>query len=155
MAGDLPAATPEVIAAITTIEAAYATAWDTDDADGWAGLFTADGVFEFAPVGTRPARSFRGHGELAKFCRDVNAVYRGLHLMHVPDITLDGDRAHARLHFTWTASAVRGGGHVERREVNGFYHVDYHHTADGWRITRRVEHAVTDTVTEFFGGSLT
>ena len=76
--------------AILNLEGEYARTWDIGDAEGWASLFTEDGVFEMAAVGKRPLQRYEGRSALANFCRTINASYQGLHLMHVPSLSIDG-----------------------------------------------------------------
>lgn len=134
--------------AILDIEGAYARTWDTVDAEGWAGLFTADGVFEMPETAVRPGARYEGHPELAQFCRDINARFRGLHLIHLPEIVLDGDRATGRMHFRFESGRTSEDG-FEIAAVTGMYAVDYVRTVAGWRIARRVERAANRSSTAF------
>ncbi|MDL9979335.1 nuclear transport factor 2 family protein [Microbacterium candidum] len=134
--------------AILDIEGAYARTWDTVDAEGWAGLFAADGVFEMPATAVRPGARYEGRAELAQFCRDINRRFRGLHLIHLPEIVLDGDRATGRMHFRFESGRTSEDG-FEISAVTGMYVVDYVRTATGWRIAHRVERAANRSSTAF------
>lgn len=137
--------------AIQDLEGKYAAAWDTADADGWAALFTEDGVFEMAEVGDLPGVHLQGRQELAGFCSDINQRFQGLHLIHVPSIWLDGTTAHGRAHFRFeylqqTDSAQ------QICTVTGVYTNVYVLAAQGWRIQHRHERAVLRQQAAFFPG---
>lgn len=123
--------------AILNLEGEYARTWDTVDPEGWAGLFTDEGVFEMLPVGKLPGDFYQGHDALADFCRRINASYRGLHLMHVPSIRIEGDRARGWIHFEFRSMHGSTLG-----SAAGIYQVDYRRTDAGWRIEHRIEQAV-------------
>ena len=78
--------------AILDLESRYAMTWDLADCDGWAGLFTADGVFELTPA-EPPMNRLEGHEALAGFCRTITGIYRGVHVMGAPALTISGDEA--------------------------------------------------------------
>ena len=54
------------------------------------------------------ASSVEGRAALRELCERYNTKYVGLHLMHVPSLTVNGDDATARLHFEFTASSRPG-----------------------------------------------
>jgi hypothetical protein len=142
-------ATLEAMLALMTLEAEYARSWDTADADGWADVFTPDGVFELVGTAGRPTRAYEGRGALKEFCETFNRLWTGLHLMHLPQITVEGDTARSRVHFEWTAVARTDPDHTVQRRVHGYYQVTYRNTADGWRMLRRVEHGVGSAESQF------
>ena len=129
----------ETTLAIMRLEASYARTWDTDDGDGWANLFTATGIFEVFDSGGDKPLVVKGRKALAAFCREVNAQRTILHLMNMPEITVEGDTARARV--TFESKTVR------RNKANdtliggaaGVYEVRYRRTKDGWRMERRSE----------------
>jgi 3-phenylpropionate/cinnamic acid dioxygenase small subunit len=60
--------------AIMDLEAEYARAWDAGDAEGWAAVFTEDGVFDMAGVGNQ----LLAHtGESATTRSNFYAVHQG------------------------------------------------------------------------------
>ena len=130
----------EAMLSLMTLEAEYARSWDTGDADGWADVFTEDGAFELAGSGDRPTRSYEGRAALRDFCETFNAQWTGLHLMHVPQIAVEGDTATGRVHFEWTAVSRRDPNRTMQARVFGYYLITYRNTPVGWRMLRRVEH---------------
>jgi hypothetical protein len=142
-------ATLEAKLAIMTLEAEYARTWDTGDGAGWAGVFTVDGVFELVGAGDRPTRSYEGEAALKQFCETFNALWTGLHLMHAPEITVEGDRARGRVHFEWTAVSCHDPDHTAQVRVHGYYEITYRNTPAGWRMLRRVEHGVGRSESQF------
>jgi uncharacterized protein (TIGR02246 family) len=136
--------------AIIDLEGTYARTWDTADAAGWAGCFTPDGAFVLLAVGSRPEKRIAGHDALAAFCRAVNEVHTGLHLMHLPQLRVDGDRATGRVHFEFK-SVVRADPKVTTHHVTlGWYDVAYVRTPDGWRMHERLEQGVASEDRTFF-----
>jgi uncharacterized protein (TIGR02246 family) len=133
---------------ILQIEGEYARTWDTVDADGWAALFTPDGVFEMVAIGDRPASRFEGRAALAQFCRDINASYEGLHLIHNPSLRIEGDLAFGWIHFEFRYLRTVDGT-TTHGDTMGVYEVEYVRTDDGWKIRERVETAVTRGTRDF------
>ena len=137
--------------ALLELEGAYARTWDAADAEGWAGLFTPDGVFEMAALGERPGARLEGHHRLREFCRDVNTQFQGLHTLHLPTLAVDGDRATGSLHFEFHS----GRSTPQAREVasvTGLYEVRYRRTDAGWRIEHRFERATSRSSHVFHPG---
>lgn len=133
---------------IMDLEAEYARSWDAADADGWADVFTSDGIFEIGPVGDQPARLQQGAAELADFCREVSAFYRGLHFMHLPRLNIDGDVAYGRLHFEWIGLYNPHERHRGRRDAAGYYDVTYRVERGRWRIARRFEKQIAGQIAD-------
>lgn len=127
--------------AILQLEGAYPPAWDSGDADAWAGLFTDDGTFELAEVGGVPGSTIRGRDALRRFCVEFTAHTSGIHLLNTPSIVSDGDEATARIHFEFRSGAA-GDAETRHAHVAGHYTVRYRRTPDGWRIAHRREVAV-------------
>jgi len=135
---------------ISNLEGEYARTWDTGDAEGWASLFTEDGVFEMAGIGGSAATRIVGRRELADFCTRIGESFEGLHLLHVPSLSIDGDRASGWMHFEFR-SLKRAEGATELATVAGVYQITYAKTADGWRIRNRYEQAVLRNTGAYFG----
>lgn len=136
--------------AIMDLEAEYARSWDAGDADGWAAVFTEDGVFDMAGVGNQPRLVHTGTSELAAFCREIDAIYKGLHFMHLPRIKLAGDTAYGRVHFQWLGLFNPNGHFHGQRQAAGYYDVTYRRINGQWRMQHRMEKAITGQTTENF-----
>jgi hypothetical protein len=124
--------------AIIEVEGLYARSFDDHDGATWSSLFTSDGVYRSRDVGPELSTGtfVRGATALRTFCD--TAPYTGVHLMHLPQISLAGDRATSRVHMEWFGSFDSPGS--PSRRVVGYYDVAYARvgsTAD-WRITDRV-----------------
>lgn len=136
--------------AIRNLESTYALTWDHAEAERWAELFTDDGVFELVAVAGRSGHRVDGRAALAGFCRDVNRRWTGIHLMHPPELHVDGDAATGRIYFQFR-SVIRGGtDFTQVASLTGRYDVEYARTGEGWRIRRRVERAIVSDASEFF-----
>ncbi|MFP8877707.1 MAG: nuclear transport factor 2 family protein [Myxococcota bacterium] len=142
--GDLSSRDVAAHLAILNLEGEYARTWDSVDPEGWAGLFTPEGIFEMLPVGNTPGDFYQGREALADFCRRINASYRGLHLIHVPSIRVEGDSARGWIHFEFRSISGSTLG-----SVAGIYQVDYRRTEEGWRIEHRIEQAVARSSDSF------
>ena len=134
--------------AIMNLEAEYARSWDAGDAEAWANVFTPDGVFDMAGVGQQARQVYTGHSELAGFCRDIDAFYKGLHFMHLPRLRLDGDTVYGRLHFQWIGLFNQGSHFNGQRHTSGYYDVVYRRLNGEWRIQHRLEKAITGQINE-------
>jgi uncharacterized protein (TIGR02246 family) len=141
----------DAAAEISSLEGEYARAWDAADSEGWAAVYTEDGVFEVAAVGGRPVERFEGRAALRALCERYNAQYEGLHLMHVARLIVDGDDATGRLHFEFTANTRPGITPSVRRQNNGYYEVTYRRVDGRWLMALRVETTVSETISRFFG----
>ncbi len=133
---------------IIDLEAEYARSWDAADAGAWARVFTSDGAFEMSPVGDQPARIQRGSVELAAFCNEVSAFYRGLHFMHLPRLTMDGDMAYGRVHFEWIGLYNLRENYCGRRDAAGYYDVTYRKENGRWRIAHRLEKQIAGQIAD-------
>jgi hypothetical protein len=136
--------------AIMDLEARYARTWDAGDGEGWAALYTENGTFDMAPVGQQQRRVISGTRELAEFCREIDAFYKGLHYMHLPAIQISTGAARARLHFQWTGLYNRDARYSGRRCAEGYYDVVYRKVADRWLIESRLEKAIAGSTAEGF-----
>lgn len=120
------------------LEGRYARTFDSRDGEAWAALFTDDGVYQAR--GAAPGSPARptGRAQLAAYCS--NAPYDGLHLMHMPQLTIDGDDALARVHleFRGTFHAVDADGQHPTVSMSGYYDVRYRRVDGEWRIAHRI-----------------
>ena len=124
---------------IMELEGAYAKAFDSRDGDAWAALFTEDGVYQGrilpdTPPGGVPV--IEGRDALARFCTE--APFDGIHLMNMPQITLDGDRATSRVHLQFFASFPVGDRLGYLSSLIGYYDVAYERVDGRWLIRHRV-----------------
>lgn len=133
---------------IMDLEAEYARSWDAADPEAWASVFTHDGVFEISPVGDQSADRRQGKAELAAFCQEVSAFYRGLHYMHLPRLTIEGEMAHGRLHFEWIGLFNPRENYRGRRDAAGYYDVTYRKENGRWRISNRLEKLITGQIAD-------
>src|SRR5436853_5960071 len=119
--------------AIMELEGAYARAFDSRDGDGWAALFTEDGIYQGRIVPGAPSGQVpfvEGRAALAKFCAE--APFDGIHLLHMPQITLDGDRATSRVHLQFLASFRVGDRLGYLSGMVGYYDVVYERVDGRW-----------------------
>lgn len=113
--------------AIANVKAAYCRLLDTKDWEGWGQLFTED--FE---LDTTAAGGGVTHGRDAALTavRGVIENVTTVHQVHFPEITIEGDEAHAiwpmfdRVLFG-PGKGLTGYGHYTERYVR---------TPQGWRI---------------------
>lgn len=124
--------------AILELEGLYARSFDDRDGTTWASLFTPDGIYRSRDVGAASSTGtfVRGRESLRAFCDD--APFTGIHLMHLPQITIDGDRARSRIHMEWFGSFDTPGSPSQR--LVGYYDVEYVRSrpAAAWQISDRV-----------------
>jgi uncharacterized protein (TIGR02246 family) len=139
----------EANVAIMALEARYARTWDTSDAAAWADVFTDDGIFERVDVEGKPGHLRVGRAELTEFCREAQAGFGRLHMMHTYDIEVHGPAATARISFE--CRRITLGDYPRHGLISGFYDVDYRSTDHGWRIAHRRERQVFFREESYFG----
>lgn len=120
--------------ALIELEAAYARAFDARDGAAWAALFVPEGIYQARGATPEKGNHVAGHDALADFC--TNAPFDGIHLMHLPQLTIDGDVAAARIHLEFLGAFHAPGNPTVR--MTGYYDVRYARTDAGWRIVHRV-----------------
>lgn len=136
--------------AIVDLEAEYAVAWDLCQAQRWADVFTADGVFDMRPAGERPGRRIAGRAALRRFCAETTACWTGIHLMHNPKIALAGDSARGTVFFEYRHVMRATKAQTIQGTVTGYYEIRYLRTRDGWRMQERIERAVAAASASFY-----
>lgn len=135
--------------AIIELEATYARSFDERDGETWSGLFTPDGVYQSRPVGDTPPLTFvQGRAALQAFCTD--AVFAGIHFLHLPQLAFDGDRATARIHLEFHGDYAEDAG-APRLAMRGFYDVAYRRVEGRWLIAHRVTTAFNREQTTVLG----
>jgi ketosteroid isomerase-like protein len=115
--------TADDLDAIRRLLAEYCHAIDGGDSEGWAGLFTEDGVFDLG------GSALVGREALAKFAASVPPG--GRHVVVNELIDIDGDEASVRAYlflFAGSPAAVATRGTYDDKLQRG---------PDGWRFARR------------------
>ena len=130
----------EAIQEIIDLEAQYCRRWDADDGDGWAALFTPDGVFHCVDLVGRPGFTRTGRADLSAFCQEFQLGMARLHLVTTYEIAVDGPAATARTSFECHRAAL--GDHPHIGMLSGYYETEYLRLDEGWRIALRTEHLV-------------
>lgn len=121
---------------IIELEASYARSFDEHDGVAWSALFTADGVYQSRPVGDAdPVTFVQGARALEEYCRD--APFDGIHFLHLPQLSIDGDTATARIHLEFHGSWGADAG-APRLAMQGYYDVAYRRVDGRWRMRHRV-----------------
>ena len=130
--------------AIIELEAAYARAFDSRAGDEWAALFTPDGIYQARGATAERGNYVAGREALAAFC--AGAPFDGIHLMHLPQCTFDGEQARSRIHLEFVATFHAEGNPTVR--MVGYYDVRYVKLDGVWRIAHRVTSTMhrTDTM---------
>jgi SnoaL-like domain len=140
----------EAALAIIQVEGQYCRLWDSADAEGWAGLYTEDGIFEAEPVEGGERFVAAGRPSLITMCQRFHEHSVGLHVIGLPDIEFDDKGARARLHFQFRGMSKHGSPRIW--DNFGIYDVRYVRSALAWRISRRAERAVSRDSGAAFGG---
>ncbi len=99
---------------------------DHFDADGIAGLFVADGIWEGAGM------LHAGREAIRRFWQPVDPPFASL-LMTNPVITIDGDRANGKWWMIGPMSRLEEGQRVAYWQL-ATYDDDFVRTSDGWRF---------------------
>lgn len=130
--------------AIIELEGAYARAFDCRDGQAWSSLFVEDGIYQARDATPTHGNFVQGREALADFC--TNAPFDGIHLLHLPQVTIDGDVATARIHLEFVGR-FHAAGEPTMRMV-GYYDVRYARMKSGWRIAHRITSTMSrvDTV---------
>ncbi|WP_024793972.1 nuclear transport factor 2 family protein [Tomitella biformata] len=114
------------------LEGQYSRFFDDHDGDAWSGLFTPDGIYQSRDAG---ATFVQGRAALKDFCD--NAPFDGLHLFHLPQVTILDGTATARIHLEYRGVWPRDPGAPQVNMV-GYYDVAYTRVDKTWLISRRV-----------------
>jgi uncharacterized protein (TIGR02246 family) len=108
---------------IRRLLAGYASTFDARDPEGFANLFTEDGIMQLSED-----RQIVGRDKLTKAVERMPPS-EGRHYPEAPEVSVDADTATATSRFR----ALTGTG----AEVTGTYHDQLRRTPDGWRIAHR------------------
>ena len=120
--------------AITDLIARYAVMVDSRDYDGLDDLFTDDARIDFTAFGGPDGSP----AEIKTFLADNLAIFsRTQHLMGLPVVTLDGDRATARTPCTNPMVLTDADGSTKVWLIGLWYDDSLVRTADGWLFSSR------------------
>jgi len=122
--------------AIIRLLTTYARAVDTKDWDRYETVFTPDAVIDYTSSG-----GIRGtRAEARAWVSEALEIFTMTqHIVTNHDITVDGDTATSYADFYNPLGRPDGEGGQALLFVGGAYRDELRRTADGWRITHRVE----------------
>lgn len=140
--------------ALIDLEAEYAVAWDLGNGTRWAACFTEDGVFEMAASGEMQGARYQGTSALSDFCSMIKSQWSGIHFMHLPRLTVNGDVADAIVFFEYKYIARMAEGYIKQGSVSGYYEVAYVRTPNGWKMENRLEYGAIQAASGFAESSL-
>lgn len=131
----------EDMQAIQQQVARYSYTFDSGDAEGWAEVFTEDGLWEFYAAGaTTPATRLEGRDALRGFCQQRFSERReGVTSYHhqsgviFDELTADSARVRTMLILT-----IQLPSEAPRLYLTGVYEDEWVKTPQGWRIKYRV-----------------
>jgi ketosteroid isomerase-like protein len=114
--------------AIETLLARYADAVNRRDAEAWAALWTADGVWKAF------GQAFEGRDVVVGTWKAAMQGFRFVfHVVHSGVIELDGDTAHGRWSISEQLQSVSGAPGM----LLALYHDDYRREGEDWRFASR------------------
>lgn len=117
---------------IFELEGRYARLFDAHDGESWSALFTEDGVYRSRD----PEKTYvKGRRALENFC--TNAEFEGIHLFHLPQLTVRGSSATARIHLEYRGFWPREEC-APSVDMVGYYDVAYKRVNGTWLISERV-----------------
>jgi uncharacterized protein (TIGR02246 family) len=130
----------EDMLAIQQAVARYSYTFDSGDADGWANVFTEDGLWEFYDIGaSEPRTRLDGRDALRAFCNQRFSERReGVTSYHhqsgviFDELTADSARVRAMMIIT-----VQMPDEPPRLYMTGIYQDHWVKAADGWRLKYR------------------
>ena len=127
--------------AIQQAIANYSYMFDSGDAEGWANVFTRDGVWEFFGAGQeKPSIKLEGHGALRQFAEQRNrdkpeGVSSYHHQSGILFDELTSDTARTRVMLILTVQST--GERTARVLTTGVYYDQWRNTPEGWRLVYR------------------
>jgi len=136
--------------ALMNLEGAYAIRYDAGDGEGWAALFTEDGVYEGRePAGTGTVTHVKGRAALSEFCSQPPV--RGIHVLGVPHLEVHANEATGRSNFVFHGVLTDESGRDITRHLEGYYDIAYVRLAGEWLIRRRTTVPFSRSVETIFG----
>lgn len=134
--------------AIIELEATYARLFDARQGEAWAALFTPEGLYQARDATPEGGGSYvQGRENLARFCCD--APFDGIHFLHLPQISVDGDSAVSRVHLEFVCAFLDREAPTIR--MVGYYDVSYERVDGRWLIARRVTTTFSQQNSTTFG----
>ena len=132
--------------AVLRIVAAYSPRVDSGDAEGVAGLWTEDGVYD---VDTGVLEGHQGLAEMVRGEAHQGLIAHGCgHVPGLPVVLLDGDRAVATGYTQLVVRSSRPGRYTVLRVTANRWELERRGPEDapdrGWRVVLRTARAVTD-----------
>lgn len=118
------------IVAIQQVLARYTLALDARRADLIVDCFTDDGMMQIGEVYVLPAKDFA-----ALSMESLPAFGATQHMLGLPLIHVDGDRAWSRCHYM--AQHIKDEASPRAFMIGGWYHDELVRTDKGWRIAHR------------------
>jgi 3-phenylpropionate/cinnamic acid dioxygenase small subunit len=114
----------------------YATAVDTRDWDLYRTVFTADAIIDYTSSG-----GIRGGlDEVTRWLSESLALFSmSQHLVTNRDIRVEGDAATSHTYLYNAMGRTKRDGTLALMFVGGSYRDKLRRTADGWRITERIQ----------------
>jgi hypothetical protein len=118
------------------------------DGAAWAALFTPEGLYQARDATPEGGGSYvQGRENLARFCCD--APFDGIHFLHLPQISVDGDSAVSRVHLEFVCAFLDREAPTIR--MVGYYDVSYERVDGRWLIARRVTTTFSQQNSTTFG----
>lgn len=132
--------------AVLRILGAYSPRVDSGDAEGVAGLWTSDGVYD---VDTGVLDGHEGLEEMVRGDDHQGLIAHGCgHVPSLPVVLLDGDRAVATGYTQLVVRSSRPGRYTVLRVTASRWELERRGSADdpdrGWRVVLRTARALTD-----------
>jgi len=121
--------------------ARYSYTFDSGDAEGWASVFTEDGLWEFYTSGaTTPATKLEGHTQLRDFCAQRFGERQGgvTSYHHQSGLIIDELTADSARGRTMVIITIQIPEEAPRLYLTGVYEDQWVKTPQGWRIKYRV-----------------
>jgi len=131
----------EDMLAIQQAIANYSYTFDSGDAEGWANIFTEDGVWEFFGIGQeKPSIKLEGHQALHQFAEQRNrdrpegvSSYHHQSGVLFDELKSDSARTRAMLVLTVQSSSEN----TARVLTTGVYYDQWRKTPEGWHLVYR------------------
>lgn len=121
--------------------ARYSHVYDAGDCEGWASLFTEDGVWEYFAAGAaEPSTRLVGHEAMRDFCATRFSSRRDgwTYAHHQSGVLFDDLSADTARTRTMVVITLQRPGEPPRLFSTGTYRDEWVKTPEGWRFKHRV-----------------